>query len=434
MVIHIERSFIKVKMAFPKIQLPKMLKIRQVFPLPRVEDVQKTVRGEIEAAGLRERVRPGGRIAITAGSRGISCIREVIKATVDTVREMGCQPFIVPAMGSHGGATAEGQREVLRGYGIEETTVGAPIISSMETVKLGETEDGIGVFFDKHAASADGVILVNRIKPHPDFFGRWESGLVKMAVVGLGKHQGALAAHTRGAVGLRDDIPKAFDITISKTPIVLGIGIVENAKQEPAEIRALPPREIKAREPELLIHAKELCPKIPTGEIRVNLLIVDRIGKDISGTGMDAKVIGRIRLEGIEEPKTPVIDRIVVRDLTEKSHGNALGVGLADFTTEKFLRKVDFESMSMNVITSTFLERGKIPLVMPNDEEAIRGAIHSCRSLDPTQAKIVRIANTLDLEELWVSLPLWEELREWDDIEKVGEPVPLRFSPAGDLM
>ncbi|HZA46770.1 MAG TPA: lactate racemase domain-containing protein, partial [Rubrobacter sp.] len=316
-------------------EFPKVVKIRQTFPRPRVEDVEGAVRDQLRREEISSAIRPGMSVAVTAGSRGIAQIDEILRAVIEGLKEMGAEPFIVPAMGSHGGATAEGQVEILASLGVTEESCGAPIRSSMETVEIGETARGIPVFMDRIASEADGVVVVNRIKAHTDFRAEVESGLLKMASIGLGKHAQALALHGYGVEGIRDFMVEVGEEVMDSGHILFGVGIVENAYDEPATIEAIPTREIPRRERELLREYMQMMPVLPISDI--DILYVDALGKNYSGTGMDTNVIGRFRILGVDEPETPNVKYLIVGDVSEESHGNALGVGLADLTTERLV-------------------------------------------------------------------------------------------------
>ncbi|MBW7457879.1 nickel-dependent lactate racemase, partial [Paenibacillus sepulcri] len=347
--------------------LPKMIKIRQHFHAPAVENIEATVAAEIRKPEIAWRIQPGQRIAITAGSRGIANISRIIAAVAAEIKSYGAHPFIVPAMGSHGGATAEGQIEVLESLGVTEEKCGAPVISSMDVVEIGQTQSGTAVYMDRHASEADGVVLVARIKLHTDFKSPVgiESGLTKMAAIGLGKHKQALLLHSYGVPGIRDIMPEVGKVVIESGRIVFGLGIVENAVEQTSILEAIEPDRINEREQALLLASAAMYPKLPTDEL--DILIVDEIGKNHSGTGMDTNIIGRMRIQGEAEPVSPRIKYVIAGDLSEESHGNALGIGLADLTTTRLVDKIDRKIMNENVITSTFLSRASVPITLDND-------------------------------------------------------------------
>ncbi len=412
-------------------EFPRVVKIRQTFPRPRVEDVGGTVRDQLRREDIASAVRPGMSVAVTAGSRGIARIDEILRAVVDGLKEMGAEPFIVPAMGSHGGATAEGQVEILASLGVTEEACGAPIRSSMETVEIGETARGIPVFMDRIASEADGVVVVNRIKAHTDFRAEVESGLLKMASIGLGKHAQALALHGYGVEGIRDFMVEVGEEVMGSGHILFGVGIVENAYDEPATLEAIPTREIPNRERELLREYMGMMPVLPISDI--DILYVDALGKNYSGTGMDTNVIGRFRILGVDEPERPNVKYLIVGDVSEESHGNALGVGLADLTTERLVGQIDRNAMNANVVTSTFLERAKVPMVLSTDEEALQTAIRCNWGVPAKETRFVRIANTLHLEHLYVSENLVEEALANSDAEVVSGPDELLFDAEGSI-
>ena len=410
---------------------PKVVKVRQTFPRPRVGDVEGTVREQLRREEIASAVRPGTSVAVTAGSRGIARIDEILRAVIDGLKEMGAEPFIVPAMGSHGGATAEGQVEILASLGVTEEFCGAPIRSSMETVEVGETGRGIPVFMDKIASEADGVVVVNRIKAHTDFRAEVESGLLKMASIGLGKHAQALALHGYGVEGIRDFMAEVGEEVLDSGHVLFGLGIVENAYDEPAAIEAIPTGEIPRRERELLRGYMGMMPVLPISDI--DILYVDALGKNYSGTGMDTNVIGRFRILGVEEPERPNVKYLIVGDVSEESHGNALGVGLADLTTERLVGQIDRNAMNANVVTSTFVERAKVPMVLPTDREALQTAVRCNWGVPPEETRFVRIPNTLHLEHLYVSENLVKEALANSEAEVVSGPEDLRFAADGSL-
>lgn len=375
----------------------RFTKIRQQFDSTALSNIEQTV---AEKVGAKLNIAPGARIAITAGSRGVANIARITKAIVDAVKAKGGAPFIIPAMGSHGGATGEGQREILESYGVTEEAMSCPMRSSMEVVELDGGGLELGVFMDKHAYEADGVILVNRIKPHTAFHGEFESGLIKMSVIGLGKERQASALHSFGIYGLKTLMPKVGRRILETGKILLGVGIVENAYDQTAIIEAMTPAEILIREPQLLDIAKGLLPCFPLSDIDV--LMVDQIGKNISGSGMDPNIIGRMRIRGEAEPEFPAIKVIAVTDLTDASHGNACGIGLADVVTRRLVNKVDWDATYMNGVTSGFYEHFMLPIVAATDAQALEWAIRA--SHDPHKPKkIVRITDTLHLGEMYVS-------------------------------
>jgi hypothetical protein len=415
----------------PVVEFSRVVKVRQRFPRPRVEDIEAVLREQLEREEIASTVRPGMSVALTAGSRGIAEINGILRSLVAILKEMGAEPFIVPAMGSHGGATAEGQVEILESLGVTEEYCGAPIRSSMEVVELGETERGVPVYMDRIASEADGVVLVNRIKAHTDFRSTIESGLLKMASIGLGKHKQALALHGYGVQGIRDFMAEVGEKVLESGHVLFGVGVVENAYDEPAMVEAIPPQEIPRREAELLAEYMQMMPGLPVSD--VDVLYVDALGKNYSGTGMDTNVIGRFRILGVEEPESPRVKYVIVGDISRESHGNALGMGLADLTTRRLADQVDRKAMNANVITSTFVERAKVPMVLENDEEALETAVRCNWGVPLGQTRFVRIPNTLHLEYLYVSENLVDEVLQNADAEVVGDPEELRFDADGFL-
>ncbi|MFA0752332.1 MAG: hypothetical protein IMHGJWDQ_000081 [Candidatus Fervidibacter sp.] len=399
-----------------------MAKVIQRLYSRRVDDVVGETKRQLERLGIAKRLK-GKRIAITAGSRGIARIAEIIKGVVEFVRFSGGEPFLFPAMGSHGGATAQGQVAILRDYGITEEFVGAPILATMEVERIGEV-DGIPVYTDKFAANADGILVVNRIKHHTDFTGPHESGLLKMMAVGMGKREGADVAHTFKAWSLRHFIPQLARQVLRQLPVLAGLAVIENGYHEVAHLVALPPDEIERGDREWLRFWKRIRPKIPFN--RLDVLCVERMGKNISGTGMDTKVIGRLMITGESEPKHPLPKVVVVLDLTDESHGNAAGLGLADITTKRLMEKVNWHDTHINVFTSGFIERDRIPVVAENDRQALEWALEIAKVRDPEKARIVRIRDTNTLGVLYISQGLWDEAAQNPRLRMVGEET-LRF-------
>lgn len=408
---------------------PQMAPVRQHFERPQVADVEQTVRSEIQRVLADIDVKDKS-IALAAGSRGVRNIGLVIRTLVTVLKERGACPFIVPAMGSHGGATAEGQVGVLESVGITEAYCGAEIRSHMEPVTIGETPGGLPVYMDRNAHSADAIILTNRIKTHTDFKGEIESGLMKMAAIGLGKQKQALVLHNFGVRGLRDMMREVAGVMMESGKILCGIALVENAYDETAHIEAILPPDIPKREAELLLYSKSMMPRLPVEDI--DILIVDELGKNFSGAGIDTNIIGRMRLLGEPEPESPRIKYIFVRDLSEATHGNASGLGLADMTTRRCFDKIDFEYTYQNTATSTFIARGMIPLALENDRAALTELMRACWTPE-TEKRIVHIKNTLDLAEVRVSESLLPEIREKSHLEITGHSEPLTFDAEGNI-
>lgn len=413
-----------------KQKLPKMYKVEQRFNPHKVNDILQTIEQEIVRSGLFEGLK-NKRIAITAGSRGIKDIDRMTRKVVEMLLKYGAQPFIVPAMGSHGGATAEGQLEMLSSYNITEEAMGVPVLSSMDAVQIATIDTGIPIFCDKFAYESDGIIVMNKIKPHADFKADYESGLVKMMALGLGKHIGATHLHWQGFDSFRDLLPKAGEAFLGNAPVLMGLAIVENAYEEIMHLEVIRPEHILHREKELLIMAKDNTAKIILDSIDV--LIVEEIGKNISGEGMDPNVTGRpgsLLKEGFEAPE---IQKIVVLDITKESHGNGAGIGMADISTLKCLNKIDLGMMYTNSITATILEPSKIPILMNNDFEAIVLAIKTCVRIDFDNPRVVKIKNTKDLNIIEVSEAYLDDIQRSDQLELVTGPFELLFDDDGYL-
>jgi len=411
---------------------PKMYRIRQVFDVPKVEDIKETLDRELESIQAGSRIKKGARIAITAGSRGIADMDRILRYLVRILKENSAEPFLIPTMGSHGGGTAEGQAEILESLNITEESVGAPVVSSMDVVEIGTSRFGFPVLVDKHAAEADGIIVINRIKPHTEFEGPIESGLMKMMAIGMGKHKGCFQVHKQTVqYGYRDVIPEIGRVILEKLPILFGIGIVENIYDETARIRAIPSSGFMEEEEKLLFEAKRLMARLPFDKIDV--LVVDEMGKNISGTGMDTNVIGRIMFIGEKEPEHPEITRIVVLDLTEEAHGNAVGVGLADYTTQRLIDKTDQAVTAINCITAMSPEKGRLPIVLKTDKEAVEAALDTIGAIDPEKARLVHIKNTLEIGELDVSGAFLGEVEGRKDLKLMKGPGPLSFDSRGKI-
>ncbi len=377
----------------------RLCKIRQRFEPAHLADIQGALRQQLTR--LDDVIGPGSRIAIAAGSRGIDNLALLVRELSDYLKARGAHPFIVPAMGSHGGATAGGQADILQLYGISEGTIGAPVRSSMDAVELPRGDLSFRIFMDRHVHESDGAILINRIKPHTDFHGRYESGLMKMALIGLGKLEGASAVHDFGLYGLRELIAPGAAQVLSTGKILAGIGVVENAFHQTLHVEVLQADAIARDEPRLLDLARRHMPRLPVDA--VDVLVVDRMGKDISGVGIDPNITGRIGVGSERDATSPRVGAMMVCDLTAETRGNAIGVGLADVITRLLFSKIDYAATYGNVITSSFLERGKIPIVAETDREAFDIALRSCGHVPEGHERIVRILDTLHLDEVYVS-------------------------------
>ena len=410
---------------------PPIARVRQSIPQPSVSDVPGTVRRLILESRLRERVKPGGTIAVGCGSRGITAIPTVAKAAVEALQEMGYRPFIVAAMGSHGSALAEGQRELLAGYGITPEAMGVEVRTDMDTLVLGKSPVGLPIYFDKNAYEADGIVLLNRVKPHTDFHAAHESGVLKMMVIGLGKREGASQIHKLGLRGMKEVLPAVGKFLVQNTKFALGLAIIENAEDLPAEIVAVEPETIFDVEPRLLDRARALMGRLPFDQIDV--LVVGELGKNYSGAGMDPNVIGRLMVETQPDFDRPVVTRLAVLDVSDESHGNIVGIGFADLTTERLVSRMDLEPFRINVLTACMLERARIPITLPSDRDVFLAAVDTCWRISPSEARLVVIANTLELNTLWVSPALEAEVRAHPHLtfETGFEEIP--FSADGTL-
>ena len=416
--------------------LPRMACVRQIYPLSRPLDIRTTVEAEFEK--VIARVRPGARIAVGVGSRGITSLPVIVKSVLEVLKKAGTVSFIFPAMGSHGGATPEGQRDILADYGITEEAMGVPIRASLEVREIGATSEGTPVFCSVEALNAEGIVLINRIKPHTDFTGTLGSGIIKMCVVGLGKRQGAAAMHAAAArSGHEQVIRKIAEVMIRTAPILCGLAILENQLHETARLIVLPREEMESREGGLLVEARELMARLPFEEI--DLLIVDRLGKNISGAGVDPNVTGRW-VDGYSSllargaRSAPFIRRIFVRDLTVETRGNAIGIGLADLTTSRLVRAMNQRFTYINALTSLTPQCAKIPIHFETDREAVEMAVNSLGMADLQVARIVRIPDTLSLVEMQVSESLFFFFFQRADLETIGGLEDMRFDETGTLL
>jgi len=401
--------------------------VQQNIKTPSIADVGSELNGKLDEFGLKNSVKPNDTVAITAGSRGINHLDTILKALVDYLKELKTSPFIIPAMGSHGGGTVEGQLQILNDYGITEENMGCPIKASMDVVEIGESEFGYPVYLDKYAASADKIIVVNKIKSHSKFLGDVESGLCKMSLIGLGKHKGAKLYHR-----LIDHyswprvIKSLLKVILKNVPIICGIAIIQNINNEPAQLHVLHPDEFLTKEPELLRSYKDLTEHLPFKEI--DLLIVDEMGKNIFGTGMDTNITGR------KEGSNMQVRWLFVRDLTEESHGNAQGVGLADFTTKKLVDKIDYTKTYTNALTAFRTDSPKIPVYFQNDKEVLNTIFDLAGVEDPSTFRIIWIKNTLGLRKIIVSEYYFDQIEARDNLSFIGDEEPIEFDSAGFLI
>jgi hypothetical protein len=398
-----------------------------------VTDVAGEVRRLWQASSLPRRIKPGMSVGVGVGSRGIANLQTMVRVTLDVLRDLGARPFVVAAMGSHGGATAEGQRELLAGYGVSESELGVPVKTDMTAVQIGTNSWGEPVWWDKNALAADAVVSLSRIKPHTDYRGTFESGIVKMLVIGLGKRDGAHQHHCRGWRGLTEMLPESAKVVLAKTPFVASLAILENAREETARLQVVEKDQVYAAEPKLLEEARQLMGRLPFDQL--DLLVIGEIGKNYSGAGIDTNVIGRLWIEAAADLEftTPRITRICALDLSPESHGNATGVGLADLITERLKARIDPVPLLMNNLTACFLLRSKMPFAFQTDRECISTGIQTCWQTDPAKLRMAVIANTLEVAELWVSPPLAEEARPRPHMEVSREPRPLPFDGNGTL-
>jgi hypothetical protein len=410
-----------------------MFRVRQTFERPRVDDIPAEVNAELSRLSLSETIQQGQSVAITAGSRGIANIHLIIKAIVDHIKAIGAEPFIVPAMGSHGGGTAEGQRQILEGYGITESFCGCPIRASMDTIVVCEAKEGFPVHFDKQAFNADHVIVCGRVKPHTGFTGDIESGLMKMMLIGLGKHTGAKVYHR----AIKDHsfgqiVRSVAREVLSKCRIVAGLAIIENGYDETANIAAVAPSEFEEREKELLVQAKQWMPRLPFKT--ADLLLIDEIGKNISGTGMDTNIVGRKFLDHIaHENEFPKVRYIAIRGLTKETHGNATGIGLAEFALTRAIDSVDQQVTLTNCLTGGHATAAMTPVHFVSDQELLIQVLPQIGLTEPDDAKVMWIRNTLELAEVECSAAYLSEVRDRDDLELLTDPRPFEFDTSGNL-
>ena len=412
----------------------KLAKIKQLFPHRGIESPQDEFLSLLNSSKFKAALSGRKRIAIAIGSRGISNLVVFVSQLVDFLKELGIEPVIAPAMGSHGFAAADGQTTVLNKLGINRDSVDAEIISSMDVISLGQVEvDGreYPVYVDSTAWQYDGVILLNRVKTHTDFTGRYESGLVKMATVGLGNHEGAKQVHSLGTCGLKKLMPSLAKVVFSGDKVVGGFGIIEDAYHKTAGLHWLDRDEILDKEPQLLEESKSLMPHLPINDI--DLLIIKQMGKEISGTGIDPKIVGRSMIWGEQEPACPNIELISICDITRNSYGNALGMGLSDFITRRLFDKIDFAALKENIFTTTFYQRGKTPLVLENEQELIDVCLRHFQRRGE-KPKIILIKDTLNLSDMYISEAVLDELGNRDDIELVCEPKDIAFDNDNRIM
>ena len=412
------------------IELPRVVKIRQKFQVTEINDIPGTMHQEFAKADIGDRIKKGMRIAIAVGSRGMDKIPELVRLTVEEIRQRGGEPFVVPAMGSHGGATAAGQAKVLANLGVTEESVGCPIISSMEVVEIGKISNGLAVHMDKQAYEADGIVIINRIKPHTAYRGPCESGLAKMLTIGLGKQKGAETCHMYSFKHMAEHVFEMAKVKLACCKVLFGIATIENAYDKISTLVAVPAEKIMEVDQQLLPEAKAKMPRILFDP--VDVLVVDQIGKEISGDGMDPNITGRF--------PTPYADggldanKVVVLDLTKETNGNACGIGVADYTTRKLFNKVDFDYTYSNLITNTTPGPARMPMMLADDREALLVAVKTCNARDMSKVKLVRIKDTLHIGEIIISEALLPEAEANLDIEICGELMEMEFDEAGNLL
>lgn len=411
------------------VTLPKMAQVKQSFPDDRIQDIPKAIHEALQRPGTLDRIQPGQKVALTVGSRGVNNLPALVQAMAREIKSRGAEVFIVPAMGSHGGATAEGQKAMLLGLGIRPEIMGAEIISSMEVAQVGILPDGLPVYISTDALKADAIVLLNRIKPHTAFRGKVESGLVKMLTIGLGKQKGAEACHAHSFKHMARHIVEMGSMLLEQAPVVFGLGVVENAYDHTHSIFAIPAERLLEEEPEWLNLAKTLMPSIPVSSIDV--LVIDEIGKDISGDGMDPNITGRYPTPYASGG--PEVSKMVLLDLTERSHGNANGIGTADIVSKRLVEKMNLEQTYPNALTSTVTGPVKIPLTLDNDYDVIRAAVKTCNAINLNKTRIVRLKNTLSLSEFWVSEAIAEELAANNIPIEIGKLQDWKFNEQRNL-
>ncbi|MBP3867042.1 MAG: DUF2088 domain-containing protein [Eggerthellaceae bacterium] len=413
-----------------RVRIPRMVKARQIFDSARIDDVSGHIRLQMEA-NLSDKQRfSGKRLAITVGSRGILSLDAMVRTVVEVLQEWGAQPFIVPAMGSHGGATAEGQLEMLATYNVTEASMGCPILSSMDVVQISTLPDGTPVYCDKNAAAADGIVILNKVKPHTDFRAKHESGLAKMMAIGLAKHKGAAMFHEMGFATFAERIPQVCDEFLAHLPIAFGVGIVQNAYDDISDIEVMEADRLLEKDAELLEIAKAKMARFLVPGIDV--LMIDEIGKNISGNGADPNITGRSNSAGFDD----ILDckKLFIRGLTEETHHNGCGIAHADITTRRCLNDIDFETTWINVVTATMLNGGKIPMYMENDYDALRLAIRTCNGIDFAKPRIVHVLDTLHLDEIALSETYLDVVAGIPEIELISDPYELEFDGEGFLV
>jgi len=413
-----------------QVKIPKMFKIKQIYDPSKIEDIPAWIKKQMETNLTDKEQYRGKHLCITAGSRGIPFLDVIIRTIVDTLKDWGAEPFIIPAMGSHGGATAEGQVQVLATYNITEESMGCPILSSMEVVQISTLADGTPVYCDKFAFHSDGIIILNKVKPHTDFRGKHESGMAKMCAIGLAKHKGASMFHMMGFPSFPERIPQVCEAYLKHAPVAFGVGIVQNAYDDISEIEIMEKEQIMEKDAELLEIAKS---KVANFKMKaMDVLIIDEIGKNVSGNGHDPNITARSNSNGFED----ILDckKLFIRGLNEETHHNGCGISAADITTRRCLNDIDFETSWINVVTATMLNGAKIPMYAETDLEALKIAIRTCNGIDFSNAKIVHIKDTLHMEYIEVSEAYLEELKNNPEVEILSEPEEMKFDEQGFMI
>ncbi|WP_252198417.1 lactate racemase domain-containing protein [Clostridium sp. MCC353] len=415
---------------FQDVKLPNMIRIRQEYPRPVITDLEAVLQEQLSKDVIKEKIKPGAAIAVGVGSRGICNLKEIVRYVVGFLKQQGAEPFIVPAMGSHGGATAEGQKEILTGYGVTEDYCGCPVRATMETVQIGTTCEGHRVYLDRYAANADGIIVINRIKAHTCFRGPHESGLMKMLTIGLGKQRGAESCHNAGFKYMAHLVPLFGNVILNNTNFLFGIALLENAFEETCEIRSMTADDIRRDEPALLEKAKSLMPSLPCSE--ADVLIVDKIGKNYSGDGMDPNITGTFVTP--YATGTFHAQRVVVLDLSDETHGSGIGAGNADVIHKRVFEKTDLSATYPNAITSKVLSCVKIPMMLDSDRDVIACAVKTCTEIDFDAPSIIRIPNSLDIQEMEVSEAVLKKIGGSSNIRILSGPSPFQFDLDGNLL
>jgi len=401
--------------------------VHQSVKNPPIADLKGELRAKIVEFGLKNLLKPNDVVAITAGSRGINKLNTILKTLVDYLKELNTSPFIIPAMGSHGGGTAEGQQQILTDYGITEDAIGCPIKASMEVVEIGESEFGTPVYLDRYASLADKIIVVNKINSHSEFIGEVESGLSKMCLLGLGKHKGAITYHQIiDQYGWPRVSESLLKIVLKKAPIICGVAVVQNINNQPSQLHIFHPDEFSTKEPELLKNYKDITEHLPFKEL--DLLIVDEMGKNIFGAGMDTSITGR------KEGSSMQVRWLFVRDLTEESHGNSQGVGLADFTTKRLVDKIDYNKMYTNALTARRTDSCKLPIFLQNDKEIMKAIFDMLTEEERSTFRMIWIKNTLKLEKIIVSEYFFDQIETRDNLNFIGDEEPIKFDENGFLV